>query len=130
MAGICVDITEHKQTVAALRAGEKRFRAMIEKSWDGVALLSADGRIQYASPAISRILGYTPDETDAPNILESVHPEDLPGISDFVCRLLASPGSSATCEYRTRYRDGSWRWVEGACTHLLEDPSVQAIVAN
>jgi len=42
---------------AALRVSERRFRALVEESWDGVALLAADGTIVYGSPATSRLLG-------------------------------------------------------------------------
>src|SRR4051812_45955921 len=43
-----------------LDASEQRFRALIEHSLDGIALLGADGIICYASPSTERILGYPP----------------------------------------------------------------------
>src|SRR6266567_3245588 len=36
---------------AALRVSERRFRALVEESWDAVALFTADGTIVYGSPA-------------------------------------------------------------------------------
>ncbi len=46
----------------AVQASEKRFRALIEHSYDIVLLLSAEGTILYASPSVERVLGYAPEE--------------------------------------------------------------------
>ena len=43
---------------SALRTSERRFRALVEESWDAVALFGADGSILYGSPATARLLGY------------------------------------------------------------------------
>jgi predicted signal transduction protein with EAL and GGDEF domain len=44
--------------------------------------------------------------------------------------LSADPGASVTMELRVRHKNGSWRWVEGTATNLLDDATVQAIVIN
>ena len=40
---------------------DTRFRALIEHSWDIIALLDADGKIQYVSPSTRHVLGYAPE---------------------------------------------------------------------
>ena len=111
-------------------SAERRFQALIEHSWDAIALLTADGTVTYASPATRRILGYDPDELVGRNALELIHPDDRALTSRLLGQLLAQPGASATAEYRFCHKDGSWRWLEGTGTNLLGDPSVQGIVAN
>jgi len=44
--------------------------------------------------------------------------------------VLDSTGTSREASFRLRHADGSWRWVEGTATNLLEEPSVSAIVIN
>ena len=44
-------VDEQRDAQSALETSEKRFRALIEHSWDAIALFSADGRVLYASPA-------------------------------------------------------------------------------
>ena len=44
------------------RAPGSAASGLIEKSWDGIALVDADGRFLYVSPSVERILGYTPQE--------------------------------------------------------------------
>jgi PAS domain S-box-containing protein len=109
---------------------ERRFRALIEHSADAVSLLTPQGVLTYASPAAVGVLGYPVEDLMGRNVFELVHPDDLPRISVILARLLESAGATATAEYRMRHRDGSWRWIEGTGTNLLEEPAVQAIVAN
>jgi PAS domain S-box-containing protein len=106
------------------------FRALIEHSFDALALIGADGIILYASPSTTRILGYAPGELIGRHALEPLHPDDLPRMAELLAQLVQSPGRSSTAPCRYRHKDGSWRWIEGTGTNLLDEPSVRAIVAN
>jgi len=107
-----------------------RFRAIIEHSWDGYALISADAVIQYASPSTIRILGYTPEEFVGHSIFEFTHPDENERLQVLFSRLVAQAGGVISAVYRYRHKDGRWCWLEATGTNLLDDPSVQAIVAN
>jgi PAS domain S-box-containing protein len=109
---------------------ERRFRAIIENSYDAVVLLAADGRIEYASPATTRILGYAPAEVVGSCAFDLMHADDREGMREVYGRLLRSPGANATGRFRYRHKDGLHRWVEGTATNLLHEPSVRAVVNN
>jgi PAS domain S-box-containing protein len=127
---IIADITERKRAEEALRASEKRFRALLENSWDAVSLSSADGTVFYTTPSNARILGYTPLEFAGRNGYQMVHPDDLEDGRVLRDELLREPGNRVGTRYRCRHKDGTWRWLEATCTNLLADPDVQAIVTN
>lgn len=119
------------QKTEQLRLHERdRFRAIIEKSYDALALIDAEGVVHYASPSTVRILGYTPEEFVGRAVFELAHPDDTPRLQELFGNLLEHPGSSVTSQYRYQHKDGSWVWLEGTGTNLLNEPSVQAIVAN
>ncbi|MEN6440302.1 MAG: PAS domain S-box protein [Syntrophobacter sp.] len=59
---ICRDITERKQAEEALRNAEKRFLHVTENIGEWIWEIDTEGIYQYCSPAVVRILGYTPDE--------------------------------------------------------------------
>ncbi|MFO1421904.1 MAG: EAL domain-containing protein [Candidatus Competibacteraceae bacterium] len=122
------DVTERHRAEAALRASEQRFRAMIEHAPDGIVLF--DGTIRYASPAVERLLGYTPEEVTALDSEQLTHPEDLPSLLSLLSDLLGQPGRAVTTQYRFRHKDGSWRWLESTISNLLAEPSVGALVIN
>src|SRR5690606_15045655 len=56
------DVTDRRAAEARLATSEARFRALVQNSTDVVAVLDADGRFSYLSPAILTILGYRPEE--------------------------------------------------------------------
>jgi PAS domain S-box-containing protein len=121
---------ERKRAVSALRDSENRFRALFEKSWDGVALLSSGGIVVYASPAITRIVGYEINEYTGTNAFEYLHPDDKSPVLRLFIKMMSQVGSNITVQYRYRHKDGSWRWIECTATNLLSEPSVQAVVCN
>src|SRR5258706_14237006 len=60
---------------AALRISERRFRALVEESWDAIALFGSDGAILYGSPATTRVLGYNPPGFLVIDAVEIIEPE-------------------------------------------------------
>jgi PAS domain S-box-containing protein len=108
----------------------RRFRAIIEHSFDGFALIDADAVIRYASPSTVTILGYRPKEFVGRNVFEFMHPADMDRLQQLFGQLISRAGETITTTYRCRHRNGSWRWLEGTGTNLLAEPSVGAIVTN
>jgi PAS domain S-box-containing protein len=115
---------------AAATNSDRWFRALIEHSPEVIALLTPEGTVLYTSPSIERVLGYTPRECMAINACTVIHPGDSASLGHTFQHLLAIPGLVETQQFRCRHKDGTWRWVEGTITNLLQDPDVQAIVTN
>src|SRR3954453_18387326 len=59
---------------------ERSFAALVAHFTDSVALLDAHGTVLYASPAMSRTLGYVAGEYLGHNAFAGVHPEDQPAV--------------------------------------------------
>ncbi|MBI4418020.1 MAG: PAS domain S-box protein, partial [Ignavibacteriales bacterium] len=114
----------------SLPPNDALFRAMIEKSSDGFTLISREGTVLYHSRAIQRILGWTPEERMGKQMMDLIHPDDRESVAAQLSGLFQKPGSAVSGEVRMRHKDGSWRWIEGLTTNLLEDPAVDAIVVN
>jgi diguanylate cyclase (GGDEF)-like protein/PAS domain S-box-containing protein len=114
---------------ARLSAGE-RFQALVQHASDIITILDADGVIVYESPAIERVLGYTPEETVGGRALAIAHPEDVPTGRAMYDAVRAAPGATQRAEMRFLHRDGSLRHLELVATNLLDDPRVRGIVVN
>jgi PAS domain S-box-containing protein len=130
IVGVGRDITERKRTAEALRASERRFRALTENSADGIALLDTKGAIRYESPTSAQALGYSVGELVGMNVFELTHPDDAQSVSLLLSTLVEKPETPLTIQFRFRHKDGSWCWLEATGNNLLAEPAVQAIVVN
>lgn len=124
------DVTKRKRREDALKASEQHFRALVENSLDGSAILSGDLTIRYESPSAERILGYKPEELIGKGTLEFLHPDDAQNIIKTFHVLFQHPGQAVSMEVRFLHKDGSWRVIEGVVNNLLHDPSVGGIIVN
>jgi PAS domain S-box-containing protein len=121
------DILRDHQALADL---ERRFRALIENSSDGVVLLTTEAVFSYASPSTTRLLGFAVDELMGQHAFDLVYPDDLENVKTQFTELVRQPGGVTTAQFRVRHKDWSWMWIEVTASNLLAEPSVQAIVAN
>jgi PAS domain S-box-containing protein len=121
---------ENALLYADLRQGQKRFRAMVEKSAEGIVLGTPEKGVIYASSSVERVLGYTPEEFVGRSLYGAVHPDHRHHMADTVAELLAEPKKIVIDEVRLLHKDRSWRWIECTMRNLLQEPSVQALVIN
>jgi diguanylate cyclase (GGDEF)-like protein/PAS domain S-box-containing protein len=113
-----------------LRRSEERHRALIENSYDAIALLDEQGIITYASPATTRLLGYRLEDFVGKSAFSFVHPEDLEETGRLFEECSRSPGAVVRTEFRLRHEDGSWRWMEGIGTNRFQHVGIEGIIAN
>jgi diguanylate cyclase (GGDEF)-like protein/PAS domain S-box-containing protein len=135
---VCVLLGEAAAFVAArLRDAERRhaeaeqrFAALIDQAAEFVLVLSEDGEIRYASPAVGRALGWSTEELVGRVTGSLVHPDDVSATFEWFEAARTGTGDPGSFEYRAAHRDGSWRWVEGTLSDLRDDPAVGGIVWN
>ncbi len=97
----------------ALRSSEERFRRIAENAQDIIARFtySPVQGYEYISPAVKKILGYTPDEfyQDAEIDEKITYPDDIPVTQSF----LKNQGySGETNVMRLIHKNGSVIWVD------------------
>ena len=130
---VMVAVCEHVGAVvsrallhARVRNSERRYRLLTQNSSDLVTLMEATGIVRYQSPALDRMLGYSPAELLGKNAFDYLHTDDLSRVKAAFAEGLKDPGARPTAEYRFRHRDGSWRWLESVGTNLTDEPGVKA----
>lgn len=129
--GFIQDITNTKRSLEKLRQSEQRFQSLIEKAVDVIAVLNAEAIVQFVSPSIEAMIGYQPGETLGRNILEWIHPDDIPAVMDALASRTRIPGTApASIIARCRHKNGEWRMIEALGTNLFAEPAVQGLVLN
>jgi PAS domain S-box-containing protein len=90
------------------------YEALIGHSVDVLTVLDESGAIQYESPSIEHVLGYSPDELVGESVFEYVHPDDRQDALETFYEVTERDGDYTTgaVELRFRHNDGSWVWLE------------------
>jgi len=98
-----------------------------ENMLDMVALTDMEGNFTFAGKS-HEILGYEPGFLIGKNVMNFVHPEDLPSILEKYAEFVSS-GHPRRVEYRCRCEDGSYLWLETLGNFITdENGSPQKIV--
>ncbi|MFC6977172.1 PAS domain S-box protein [Halomicroarcula sp. GCM10025709] len=110
--------------------GADWYRTLVEEVNDLATVVDSDGTITYVSPAVTRVLGYDPDDLIGHEGYEFVHPEDRERNADALETVLSDPSESKTVEVRFRHADGSWRWIESTMRNRLDDDIIDGILLS
>ncbi len=105
-----------------LRAGEERFRLLADNASDLIVQTSMDGEVVYASPSLTRVLGYKPEETSGQIGYSVILEKDrhiIPAAREQLLRN-KEPGLPVTMRYRAYHRDGHIVWLENRQSLLLD----------
>ncbi|MGM0656842.1 MAG: PAS domain-containing protein, partial [Thermodesulfobacteriota bacterium] len=104
------------------------FKTFSENMLDMIVLTDIEGKIKFIGKSVETI-GYRPDFLFGKNVMDFVHPEDLPHVSEAYQKLVAS-GTPRRIEYRCRCKDGSYLWIETRGAIIKENNNKQGIVFN
>ena len=121
---------ETELRLAAIKESETRFQAIIENAADVVSIVDFDGVRTYVSPAVTRVLGFSPHDLLGRNFFEIVHPDDTLTARLLMREVSEQPGSLRSDEVRIRHADGSWRTLHLTAKNLQDVRGVEAIVVN
>jgi diguanylate cyclase (GGDEF)-like protein/PAS domain S-box-containing protein len=112
---IVEEITERKQADEELARNRRLFQQIAEATPNVLFLHDfLEGRNIYANPAVTEMLGYTPEQLAALGaavLSELMHPDDLRCIEEVNQRIATlADGEVLEHEYRLLHADGRYRW--------------------
>ncbi|HEU0301793.1 MAG TPA: EAL domain-containing protein [Longimicrobium sp.] len=124
------EVAERGRAEEALQHSEEYFRALTENASDAITVLEADGTVRYHTPAVERVVGYTPAQLVGTSAFAGAHPDDRGRLAVFFHQVCDGPGAVHTLTFRNRHREGGWRVLQLTATSLLDSPAVRGIVVN
>ena len=111
VVGVFQDVTDHNNTVSAVRKSQQQYKLLADHVGDAIARVGLDGSGIYVSPAMERLLGYTPAEMARKKPHEYLLDED----QHLVLAAFAEMGAGVeerTLQYRVVHKLGHAIWVE------------------
>jgi two-component system cell cycle sensor histidine kinase/response regulator CckA len=102
--GFSEDITERKNREIGLLESERRYRALIETSTDGIAVIQDDKMVFFNSQIVERT-GYSREELSTTPFNQFIHPDDLKMAIDRYRNRLKTKAAEGSIEFRVLTKD-------------------------
>jgi PAS domain S-box-containing protein len=130
LAILSLEVTERRTNNRAQGTGERRLLALTEHAQDIITIAAVDGRVTYVSAGLQNSLGYASEERESHFVFELAHPDDREDLLAKYRQLVAGEIKEFSREFRTRHKDGSYRWLESRCVAALANPLIDGVVIN
>lgn len=107
-----------------------KYRSLIDRNNQSVALAGLDGKFKCITPSIERILNFSHHTLIGKEVMELVHPDDYSTLSHLLDQLFPRFGRTVSATYRMKSGEGCWKWIRASITNMLHEPKIDAMVFN
>ncbi|MBU1154496.1 MAG: PAS domain S-box protein [Proteobacteria bacterium] len=121
LRAVIVDITERKNSEAALAESEEKFRLAFENASVGVCLVSLDGHLLKANQRLCNFFGCSEQELIGRSVDQFSHRDDAELSPEFIRRSLTGEVSDAFFEKRYFHKQGHIIYGQ-VSSSLVRDP--------
>ncbi|BCL33607.1 PAS domain S-box protein [Nostoc sp. MS1] len=104
-----------------LLESEHRFQQIVENANNIIFVLTLEGIFSYVSPNWTDLLGHEIAEVEGKSFVPFVHPDDVPVCADYLSTVVKTGQKQAPLEYRTKHKDGSWRWHTSSSSPVKDE---------
>lgn len=121
------ELTQHRQTEAALRESEERYTALFDRSLDCVFLTDFDGRFLDANQASLDLLGYQRADLARLTLASLLTEDQLPLAFRLIEEIKTTGQQNRPAEFRLRGKDGRQIHVETQSSLMYREGKPVAI---
>lgn len=130
LANRIVNAVSQFRSQQAVEETREFYSTILDQASDFVMVVDEDAVIDYVSPPVQRVLGYSPDDLEGTVAFDIIHPEDVSVATGAFQEIDEHPEREKTVEFRARHADGRWRWLEVRGRNLFPDPVISGIMVN
>jgi len=130
VANVLAQGLQRRRANRLLEESEARFRAVSENAAELIAILDAEGGIEYAYGAVEEMTGFTAAELQRRNDFALIHPEDRHSVLRRLQEARRNPGEIVEAEFRFCHKGGEWRYLSVRGRNLLGRRGVDGILVN
>ncbi|MEO5952855.1 MAG: PAS domain S-box protein, partial [Chloroflexia bacterium] len=88
-----------------------RYRTILDNMDDSLLIMSK-GRLTYANPPVTKLLGWAPSELVGEELYKYVFPEDREAVQATIEHFLTTSGKRISIRCRVYHKDGQWIWLD------------------
>ena len=114
----------------ALKRTAYRYETFFSSSYSGLALTDEQGVVLYEAPAVTRILGYQPEDRLGHWFFGFADEDQIEKARTFFSRALGAGCDRVTTQLCVQKKNGEKGWLEVAITNFLGDPQIQAVIIH
>ncbi|MFP4060345.1 MAG: PAS domain S-box protein [Bacteroidota bacterium] len=109
---------------------QKRLHSLLENASEIILIYDENMILTYASPSVTKILGYTPAEMMKGKDMDRLTRKGETEIRQMFKELLAKPTEALTIQYTYMKKDGTKIFLESTGRNILDDPAINGIILN
>jgi PAS domain S-box-containing protein len=126
-----LNVLEDFQHAKEETARSERFaQTVIDSSLDLITLTDPMGVIIAENRAVERLMGYKYKENVGKNVFNFIHPDDRARVMAEYAKGIEDPSYTSIVRYRSRTKDGTYKYFESWGKNLLSDDAIKAILVN
>ncbi len=103
------DVTERHESAARIADSERQFRTLAQNASD-VVLRATGDCMEWVSPSLTRMLGWSFEQWVGHSLEEFMHPDDIVQSHSHLLRVVS--GATVITRLRLRDSEGDYHWVE------------------
>ncbi len=102
------DISEKIQARQNLKESEEKYKSLINSINDVIFQTDLKGKIKFVSPQIKVLFGYEAEELFNKNIVDFIHPKDIPNILKKIEGIIQNRKGDISLEFLARHKSGDY----------------------
>lgn len=137
MRGNVQDVTEQKdlelestQNLEEMKRLRNKCQLIVENSQDVFEIIDGNGFVQYISPAIENMMGYTSSEIEGHYIWDFVEGEEKDHLKELFKYCLEQPKEILVGKVQANKKSGDLIYLEVSMNNHMNDPEVNGVVLN
>jgi PAS domain S-box-containing protein len=119
-----------EEQIEEVNKSQQRTHVLLENASEVIKICDESGSLNYVSPSVKNILGYTPTDIIGKKILAHIHPKGIATVEKMFSDLKENPAHPITAQYTYVKPDGGRVWVESTGRNLINNPYIKGILFN
>ena len=118
------------QLLGEVNKSQQRTQVLLKNASEVINIYDGEGKITYASPSVSSILGYNPDELLGSEDADRVDSDSKKEWKKLIDNLVENPDQTYSLQYLYTKKDGEEIWLESTGRNLIDNPSIGGLLFN